>query len=53
MSGLITYEKFPHKEESDLCEVCGAWIDDGDEVWYHGDGVFTCSEDCRDEYDKE
>jgi len=53
MPGIITYSKPDWKDEMDMCEVCGEWIDDGDEVWYHGDGVFTCSEDCRDQYDEE
>ncbi|MCL4417497.1 MAG: hypothetical protein M1365_12535 [Actinobacteria bacterium] len=28
------------------CEVCGEWIDDGDEAYWHGNGTYTCSYKC-------
>lgn len=36
-----------------MCGNCGANIEDGDDCYYHGEGVFTCSLECAKNYDGE
>ena len=33
------------------CEQCGKPIEVGDACYYHGDGGYTCSIKCADEYE--
>jgi len=35
----------------EMCVECGNNIEDGDECYYHGEGVYTCSIECADEYE--
>ena len=52
--GKITYRQPDWKFGSDdtCCEQCGEWIDDGDECFYHGDGLYTCSRECAEKFEK-
>lgn len=47
----IIYSEPPYQHLPMLCEICGNEINDGDECYYHGDGVYTCSKECANEYE--
>ena len=52
--GKIVYRQPDWKFGSDdtCCEQCGEWIDDGDECFYHGDGIYTCCKECAEKFEK-
>jgi len=39
--------------EETYCEICNNSIEFGDECYSHGQGVYTCSEDCAKEFEGE
>ena len=49
----LIYREPPYLELPKLCEVCGEEISGGNEVYYHGEGVFTCSKECAEEFEKD
>lgn len=49
----ITYSMPPWTSFPHMCDNCGNNIDDNDECYYHGDGVYTCSIECAKEWEGE
>ena len=47
----IIYNEPPWLDIPPLCEICGEEIEQGDECYYHGPGIYTCSEECANEFD--
>jgi len=50
----ITFELPPWKTFSDTyCNECGEFIDEGDEVYWCGPGVYCCNKECADKYEED
>ena len=47
----ITYCEPPYQSLPQMCDNCGNNIEDGDECWYHGEGTYTCSKKCANEFE--
>ena len=48
----IIFNEPPYQNLPQLCEICGEEINDGDNCYYHGQQIYTCSKDCADKFEK-
>jgi len=39
------------KTMPEFCPECDTELEDGEDYYYHGDGVFTCSEECAKDFE--
>ena len=44
-------KKTYHAPDSAFCLICGMDLEDGEEYYYHGNGIFTCCEECAETYE--
>lgn len=49
----IIYTEPPWSHLPQLCECCDNEIDNGDECYYAGDGVYLCSLECVNKWNGE
>jgi hypothetical protein len=47
----IIFSENPNQSLPQLCDICGQEISDGDECYYHGEGVYTCSKECAEKFE--
>ena len=51
MTKKIVYYLPEWKVLPDFCPECGQDLEDGEKYYYHGQGVFTCSKECAEDYE--
>ncbi len=47
----IIYSEPPWQDLPQLCEMCDQEISNGDECYYHENGIYTCSKKCAEKFE--